>query len=198
MWSASPSLPIQPKSLYGCPYQPRWQAGAMSWLSGELERDAPERAEICAHGVALLRPHHTRERAGEYEVALLQRDAVLTQLIGEPRDAHRWMAEHAGGHTRFLDLGIAHHDAADPAQIDIHRTDRTAADHDAGGSAVVRDRVEDLARVDEPRVDDLDRRNDVLGRAQHIGQADAWTFQLLAKDERELDLDARRAIVLVS
>src|ERR1700687_465857 len=34
------------------------------------------------------------------------------------------MAEHASGDAGLLDLGIAVHDATDPAQIDIERTDR--------------------------------------------------------------------------
>ena len=77
------------------------------------------------------------------------------------------------------------------------RPDRPAADHDAGGRAVVRDRVEDLALVLQARVDDLDRRHDVFGRAQHVGQADARALERLAHDEGELDLDPRPAIVRV-
>src|SRR3954468_5846878 len=130
-------------------------------------------------------------------MAPLQRDTMLAELVREPGNPHRRMPEHAGGHTRFLDLGVAHHDPADPAQIDLHRANRAAANHDAGGSAVIRDRVENLAWIDEPRVDDLDGRNDVLDRAQHIGQADAWTFHLRAKNEAEPDPDARRAVVRV-
>jgi hypothetical protein len=83
------------------------------------------------------------------------------------------------------------------AQIDIERADRAAADHDAGGSAVVGYGVEDLARVLQPGVDDLERRHDVFGGAQHVGQADAGTFERLAHDEGELDLDPRQAEVLM-
>jgi hypothetical protein len=60
------------------------------------------------------------------------------------------MAEHAGGNPGLLDLRIFVHDAADPAQVDVERLDRPAADDDAGGRPVVRDRVENLARVLEP------------------------------------------------
>src|SRR5580704_5804693 len=60
----------------------------------------------------------------------LHRDAAeLAELVGEPGDAKRRMAEHAGGDAGLLDLGVAIHDAADPAQIDVHRPDRPAADH---------------------------------------------------------------------
>ena len=41
--------------------------------SDKLQRDAPERAEIGADGVALLRPDHARERAREHEVPGFQR-----------------------------------------------------------------------------------------------------------------------------
>ena len=81
------------------------------------------------------------------------------------------------------------------AQIDIHRPDRPSAHGNAGGGAIVGNRIDDLALILNPRIDDLDRRNDVFGRTQHIGQPDAWTLQLLAHDERKLDLDARLAVV---
>jgi hypothetical protein len=45
--------------------------------------------------------------------------------------------------------------------------------------------------------DDLDRRHDIFGRAQHVGQPDTRALQRLAEHEGELDLDARRAVVLV-
>ena len=107
------------------------------------------------------------------------------------------MAEHAGGKPGLLDLGIAVHDAADPAQVDVHRPDRPAAQRDAGGGAVVGDGVDDLARILQTGVDDLDRRDHVFGGAQHVGQADARPLQPLAHDEGELDLDPRLAIVRV-
>ena len=97
----------------------------------------------------------------------------LPSLLASQATPERRMAEHAGGDAGLLDLGILVHDAADPAQVDVQRADRPAADHDAGGGAVVRDRVEDLARVLQARIDDLDRRHDIFGRAQHVGQADA-------------------------
>ena len=66
---------------------------------------------------------------------------------------------------------------------------------DAGGGAVVGDGVENLARILQTRIDDLDRRDDVFGRAQHVGQADARTLQALAHDEGQFDLDARLAVI---
>src|SRR5271167_3243977 len=106
-------------------------------ISNKLQRDAAEGAEIGVQRVALPGEHHARERTGEYEMARLERHAMRAQLVGEPGDAERRMAEHAGGDAGLLDLRVTVHDAADPAQIDVERTDRPAADDDAGGGAVV-------------------------------------------------------------
>src|SRR5262249_48048935 len=70
-----------------------------------------------------------------------------------------------------------------------------SAHGNAGGSTIVGNRIDDLALILNPRIDDLDRRNDVFGRTQHIAQPHAWTLQLLAHDERKLDFDARLAVV---
>src|SRR5581483_8919066 len=91
-------------------------------FSNKLDGDAAERAEIGMQRVALLGEHHAGERAGEHEMAGLEGNAVRPELVGEPGDAERRVAEHAGGDTGLLDLGIAIHDAADPAQIDFQRT----------------------------------------------------------------------------
>src|SRR6202042_1466851 len=123
--------------------------------SNKLQGDAAQRAEIGVQGVALLGVHHAGERAGENQMAGLERHAVGAELVGKPGDAERRMAEHAGGDAGLLDLGVAVHDAADPAQIDVHRPDRPAADDDAGGGAVVRHSVEYLAWILQPCIDDL-------------------------------------------
>src|ERR1700693_4979379 len=68
-------------------------------------------------------------------------------LVAEPGAAERRMPKHAAAQAGLLDLGIAVHDAADPAQIDIERTDRPAADHDTRRGAIVGNRVENLARA---------------------------------------------------
>src|SRR5712692_4121879 len=107
------------------------------------------------------------------------------------------MAEHTSGDAGLLDLGIAVHDAADPAQVDIERADRPATDHYPGGGAIVRDRVENLARVLQPRIDDLDRRYDIFSGAQHIGQPDPGAAQRLAKHEGQFDFDTRHAIIFM-
>src|SRR5262245_21744001 len=121
--------------------------------------------------------------------------AVLPKLVGKPGYSKRRMAEYACGQAGLLDFAIAVHDPSDPAQIHIHGPDRSAADHNARGGAVVCDRVKDLARVLYAGVYDFERRHYVFGGAQHIRDADAWPLERFAKNEGELDLDSRRAIV---
>ena len=137
---------------------------------------APKSARMvspfCAQTTRVNEPASTRWPA-------LERRAEAAELVGEPRDAHRRMTEHAGRDAGLLDLGIAHHQPADPAQVDVHRADRPPADHDAGRRAIVRDRVEDFSRIDETRIDDFDGGHDIFGRAQHVGQADARPLSCL-------------------
>src|SRR3984885_4914653 len=95
--------------------------------SNKLQRDAAELAEVGVQRIAFARVDHAGERAGEHQMAGLERDAVLAELVGEPGNAERRMAEHAGGNAGLLDLGILVHDAADPAQVDVHGADRPPA-----------------------------------------------------------------------
>src|SRR5271166_732511 len=102
-----------------------WMAGPSPAMtvreSNKLQGDAAERTEIGVQRVALLGVDHAREGTGENQMAGLERDAVLAELVGKPGDAERRMAEHAGGDAGLLDSRIAIHDAADPAQIDLER-----------------------------------------------------------------------------
>src|SRR5258708_22673612 len=91
-------------------------------LLDELNGDAAERPEVGVQRVALLREYDAGEGAGEHDMPRLERGADAAELVGEPGDAERRMAKHAGGQTRLFDLGVTVHDAADPAQIDIQRT----------------------------------------------------------------------------
>src|SRR5262249_20319745 len=127
--------------------------------SDELHGNAAERAQVAMQGIALLGEHHAGEGAGEHQVPGPQGDPVGGDLVRRPGDTECRMAEHAGGDPSLLDLGVTVHDAANPAQVDLHRPDRATAHGDAGGGAVVRDGVEDFARVLEAGIDDLERRH---------------------------------------
>src|SRR5689334_11634231 len=106
--------------------------------------------------VALLRKDDAGERAGKHDVAGLERVAVRADLVRKPGHAECRMTQDARSEARLLDLGIAGHDPADPSQVDVERADRPPAHSDAGSRAVVRYGVDDLARILDARVDDLD------------------------------------------
>ena len=79
------------------------------------------------------------------------------------------MAEHAGGEPCFS-ISEFLYMCPDPAQIDIERPNWPAAQRDAGGGAVVGDGIDDPALILEPRIDDLNCRNDIFGGAQYVWQ----------------------------
>src|SRR5262249_32627041 len=89
------------------------------------------------------------------------------------------------------------HNAPDPAQVDIHRTDRPATHYDACRRPVVRDCIDDLALVLNTRVDNLDCRNHVFRCTQYVGQTNARAHQPLAHDESELDFNPRLTVISV-
>src|SRR6185295_7716755 len=95
--------------------------------SYELYRYPAQRTEVAMQRVALLGEHHPGKRSRQHDMTGLHRRAERAELVGEPGHAHRRMTEDAGCHTRLLDLRIDIHDAADPAQIDVHRPHRPAA-----------------------------------------------------------------------
>src|SRR5262249_35096329 len=113
----------------------------------KLNGNTAERSEVGVQRVAFLRKHNTRKRAGEDNVSGLERVPVRTDLVRKPGDAECRMTKHAGGQSSLLDFRIAIHDAAHPAQIDIHRPDWPATHCDARSGAVVSNRVDDFALV---------------------------------------------------
>ena len=145
--------------------------------------------------IAFLRKDDAGKRAGEHNMSWLKCVTVRADLVGKPCHAKGRMTEYAGSETCFFNFGIAGHDAAHPAQIDVERADRPAAHRNAGGRAIVRNGIDNLARVLDPRVDDLDRRHHVFGGAQDIGETDTGALQLLAHDEGELHLHTGLAVV---
>jgi hypothetical protein len=99
-----------------------------------------------------------------------QRFAVRRDLVGQPGHAGGRVVQHRGGQAGFLDHAVLEQHGADPAQVHVHRPHRPAAQHDAGVGGEVADGVEHLAHglgvaveLLDARVDDLDRRRDVVG-----------------------------------
>src|SRR5262249_11102628 len=161
----------------------------------KLNSESAERAEICVQRVTFLREYDTCERAGKNNMPGLKRVTMRPNLVGKPGDAERRVAQYSGSKTRLLDLRISVHDATNPAQIDVHRSNRAPAHRDTCRGTVVRDSVDDLALVLQARIDDLNCRDHIFGRAQNIGQPYARSGQPFAHDEGEFDLDARLAII---
>src|SRR3974390_449572 len=92
-------------------------SGRKEFQLDELNRNPAEIAEIGMQRIAFAREHHARERAGEHDMAGFERHAMGAELVGKPGDAERRMAEHARSDPGLLDLRVAVHHAADPAQI---------------------------------------------------------------------------------
>ena len=120
------------------------------------------------------------------------------QAPGQPANAVGWVIEHAGGDAGFLNHPVAVHQGRNPAQIKIHRLDRATAHDDSSVGGVVGDGVHDFARslalrIDALRacVDQLKRRDDVVGRRQHVGHGHVFAFEPILEDERQFDLDHR-------
>jgi hypothetical protein len=63
---------------------------------------------------------------------------------------------------------------------------------------VVGDGVEDLAGVLDPGIDDFQGWNHILGCAQNVGETHTGTLKGFAKQEGELNLNARYAVVGVN
>src|SRR5262245_47228211 len=97
--------------------------------------------------IAFLRKADAGKRAGEHNMSRLKRVAVRADLICKPCHAKCRMTEYAGSETCFFNFGIARHDAAHPAQINVERADRPTAHRNAGGRAIVRNGIDKLARV---------------------------------------------------
>src|ERR1700693_6282744 len=76
------------------PTRRRLAAGGQREESNKLHGEAAELAEIGVQRVAFLGEHHARERTGEDQMAGLERDTQRAELVGEPGDAERGMAEH--------------------------------------------------------------------------------------------------------
>ncbi|MNR02061.1 hypothetical protein D3C85_1178990 [compost metagenome] len=120
-----------------------------------------------------------------------QPGVVLGKLVREPGNTQRGMPQHRGRHTRFLNHAIFKKQSANPAQINIHRPHRPAAQHDAGAGRVIGNVVHDAARILAAPVDQFQRGHHVIRGIQHVEQADVRALQRLAQHKRQFDFHAR-------
>src|SRR6185437_12437597 len=144
-------------------------------FSGEVAAHAAIGTIVGLNRVAFAGLDRADERAGEHDLAGLQRKPERRDLVGEPRHAGGGMVEHAGGKPGLFELAVAIAQRADPAQVGIHWTDRTSAQHDAGVRRVVGNRIKNLAGrfclgIDalDAGVEDFQRRHDKIRRVEHV------------------------------
>ncbi|MBG9886967.1 hypothetical protein ABE10_10495, partial [Bacillus toyonensis] len=91
---------------------------------------------------------------------------------------------------RLLDRLVAVEHRRHPPKVDPVRPHRNAAEDHPAVRGVVGDRVDDRAPLQlDVGVQDLERRRDVLGRAQHVEERAVRSFERLLEDEGQLDLD---------
>src|SRR5262249_1955949 len=124
------------------------------------ERDFAEGVEERHSGVAHVERDGLDERAREDHVAGLGRDAVLVQLVGQPRDGVDGVAHDGRGHTALLDAAVDREGRADAADVDVGETSRAAAEDDPSAGGGIGDAVDEGggAAAVLPGVDDLDAR----------------------------------------
>ena len=113
------------------------------------------------------------------------------QFIGQPSNAHRWVVEHGRGDAGVFDGFVAVEQGRDPPQIHGVRCDGVAAIDHGAKRGVVGDGIDDGAAFHlNARRQNLERRHDVFGRAQHIKDGGIWARQVFLEHECQLDLDA--------
>ncbi|MOA40848.1 hypothetical protein D3C78_1627570 [compost metagenome] len=122
-------------------------------------------------GIAAFDRDRARERPRQHDVPGFQPGVVLRKLVRQPRNTQRWMPQHGRRHAGFFDHAILQKQGADPAQINIHRPHRPAAEHDAGAGRVIGNVVHDAARILAAPVDQFQRGHHVIRGIQHVEQA---------------------------
>src|SRR5437762_6843679 len=89
------------------------------------------RSELAVIGMKRVAPDdvdRARKRSRQHHFAGVEKFALGGQPIGEPGHAVGGMIENTGGDAGLFDLAVAKQQRADPAQVEIERADRPAAD----------------------------------------------------------------------
>ncbi|CDL46834.1 AraC family regulatory protein [Klebsiella pneumoniae ISC21] len=108
------------------------------------------------------------------------------------------MIEYARGDAGLFNYAVAIKQGGDPAQVELVRFNRPAAEDHPGVGGVVGDGVEHFARtlgfrvdVVAARVDKLQRRDNVVGGVVDIKQRTVRAAQRFGQHEGQLDFDTR-------
>src|ERR1700731_4373242 len=114
--------------------------------SNEIQTNAAQRTVVDMEGVARSCRDRAREGAAQNYVVRVQDFVVWRDLVREPWNTGGGVVQYRGGEAAFFHGAVLIEQGANPAKVDVHRTYRSSAQHDAGIRREVRDCVVDLAR----------------------------------------------------
>src|SRR5690554_326375 len=150
------------------------------------------------YGVTGLDWNRTGKGTGQNHLTRLKADAMRCEALAHPGDAFQRVAQYATGQTGLFDLTVEVQHATGPAQVDIHRLDRTTAHDDTGVGGVVGDGVVHLAGVAGFRIgaqaasgDQLQGGDNVVGGVDDIKDGNVFTEQRLVQYKSQFDFDTR-------
>src|SRR5690606_22548473 len=133
------------------------------------------------------------------DLACLQSFPIGMDFVCEPSRSGCGMVQNRCGDAGFFNHSVSIAQGSDPTQIDVMRSNRPTAKNDTGVCRIVGNCVEYLAGLAgrrvywlNPLVDDLDCRNDMISRIQHVEDRAVWPFQWRLENEGEFKLDARK------
>ena len=131
------------------------------------------------------------EGTGEHDIAGLEGDAELGELVGQPGNTAGRVAE--GGCADPLDSWAAvlaqHH--ADGAQVSGAECPTPGAEGKPTIGGVISHSIDELdAPVFDPAIDDFDRDGDGFGSGEDVLERDAWASEAAADEEGEFAFDA--------
>ncbi len=155
----------------------------------ETGPDRAEARDARLVGRARRHRHHRPERAGQHHVTGPQRAARAGERLREPGHGVRRVAQ--AGRARADGDRLAVVFEHRPAEPEIHVGDPpgAGAEHEQAAGGVVGDGVHDGdVPVRHPRADDLDGRQQVVGRADHVHHRHLLVRQVRAEHERDLRL----------
>src|SRR5215469_11775376 len=150
-------------------------------------------------GVAGSRGNGSCERAGHHQFAGIETLAKRSELIGEPRDAVGGVVQHRRSDAGFLKHAVSIAERTDPAQVDVERANRAAANYQRRIGRIVCDGVDHAPRrlglwVIPPgaQIHDLERGYYILSRIENLENRAVGPFERLAQNKSKFVLEHRR------